>query len=144
MTSLMLCFDRYKAWNTRSVATNSGTLSRPPLHVISLLVAVEQTHVTALLFDRSLTGHDSTGLVGVAPIVARQTEETSIVENNAWTSDVHKRRCIRPISFIVISTSLLKQPVVRYVAGVRYFTGGKIELSIKRATGCRDVALLHL
>jgi len=109
------------------VAINSGTVSRPPLHVISLIVVVEQTHVTALLFDRMRTGHDSAGVVGVTPIVARQTR---IVENNAWTSDVHKRRCVRPISFIIISTSLLKQRATY----VRYFTGGQIELSLKRTS----------
>ena len=73
ITSLMFCFDKYKAWNTRSLGKNSGTASRPPLHLISLIVEVEQAHVTQELFDRRRTGHDS-------EVVGRRLGMSSIVQ----------------------------------------------------------------
>ena len=105
MTSLMFCFDRYKAWNTRSLGKNSGTASRPPLQPISLTVEVEQVHVAAVLFDRRRTGHDSGILerrVAVVPIVPRLTELTKITENSIWTNDVQRRCSSRTISCRII------------------------------------------
>jgi len=86
---------------------NSGTVSRPPVHLISLMVDVEQTHVTPVLFDRKRTGHDSRRLV-LASTVARHTQQTNITENNVRNSDVKKRRSI---SSVIIS--VLKHPTCR-------------------------------
>ena len=109
----MFCFDKYKAWNTRSLGKNSGTVSIPPLHPISLMVVVEQTHVTPLMFDRSRTGQASEVLgrrLSVASIVIRPLEQTSITKNNNWTSNVQKRLFNKLVGCHIIRTSLRTCP----------------------------------
>ena len=149
MTSLMFCCDRYKAWNTRSLGKNSGTASRPPLHPISLTVEVEQVHVSAVLFERRRTGHES-GILGrrvaVVPIALRLTEQTKITENSTWTNDAQTRRSRRTIICRIIRTFLVllwKQVSRRR----RLFHRGQIECPSNEriaVASCRYVAVLRV
>ena len=126
MTSLMFCFDRYKAWNTRSLGKNSGTASRPPLHPISLTVELEQVQVSAVLFDRRRTGHESGILGRRVAVLPRLREQTKITENSTWTSDAQRRRSSRTIICRTIRAFLvlLWDQVARRR---RLFHGGQIE-----------------